>query len=100
MKSHVVLAALVISAVAAHAASRGPIRLHPENPHYFSWRGKPAVLITSAEHYGAVLNLDFNYATYLRTLEAERMNHTRVFTGSYVEPAGAFNIASNTLAPS
>jgi hypothetical protein len=100
MKPHVVLAALVISAVAAHAASRGPIRLHPENPHYFSWRGKPAVLITSAEHYGAVLNLDFNYATYLRTLEAEKMNHTRVFTGSYVEPAGAFNIASNTLAPS
>ena len=28
-----------------------PITLHPENPHYFLFRGKPAVLITSGEHY-------------------------------------------------
>jgi len=33
-----------------------PIGLHPENPHYFLWRGKATVLITSGEHYGAVLN--------------------------------------------
>ena len=33
-----------------------PIRLHPDNPHYFLWRGKPTVLITSGEHYGAVMN--------------------------------------------
>jgi hypothetical protein len=31
-----------------------PIALHPDNPRYFLWRGKPTVLITSAEHYGAV----------------------------------------------
>jgi hypothetical protein len=24
-----------------------PIQLHPENPHYFLWRGKPTILITS-----------------------------------------------------
>jgi len=39
----------------------GPIALHPDNPHYFKWRGKAAVISTSGEHYGAVLNLDFNY---------------------------------------
>lgn len=76
-----------------------PIALHPDNPHYFLWRGKPTVLITSAEHYGAVLNLDFDYATYLKELEARKLNNTRTFTGSYVEPTGAFNITSNTLAP-
>jgi len=76
------------------------LRLHPENPRYFQWRGKPVVLITSAEHYGAVLNLDFNYKRYLDTLASDKLNLTRTFTGAaYVEPAGAFNIARNTLAP-
>src|SRR5688500_14060502 len=76
-----------------------PLSLHPENPHYFLYRGKPAIIITSAEHYGAVLNLDFDYAKYLETLAAAGMNNTRTFSGAYVEPQGAFNIARNTLAP-
>jgi len=45
----------------AIAPQPGPIRLHPDNPHCFLWRGKPTVLITSGEHYGAVM--DFGYAT-------------------------------------
>jgi hypothetical protein len=65
----------------------------------FLWQGKPTVLITSAEHYGAVLNLDFDYRKYLDTLAAEGMMLTRTFSGAYVEPEGAFNIARNTLAP-
>ena len=76
-----------------------PLRLHPQNPHYFEFRGKPTVIITSGEHYGAVLNLDFNYARYLETLERDGMNSTRTFAGAYCEPPGAFNIAQNTLAP-
>ena len=76
-----------------------PISLHPDNPHYFQFNGKPAVLITSAEHYGAVINLDFDYVTYLQTLAEDNLNLTRVFTGPYVEPAGAFKIEKNTLAP-
>lgn len=80
-------------------AAPKPIALHPENSHYFLWREQPTVLITSAEHYGAVLNLDFDYVTYLKELQAHKLNLTRTFTGAYVEPAGAFNIASNTLAP-
>jgi hypothetical protein len=86
---------LGLPALAAHK----PIALHPDNPHYFLWRGKPTVLITSGEHYGAVLNLDFDYATYLKELESKKLNNTRTFTGAYVEPMGAFNITSNTLAP-
>lgn len=76
-----------------------PIRLHPQNPHYFEWRGKPTLLISSAEHYGSVLNLDFDYQKYINRLSADGMNYTRVFSGAYVEPDGAFKIARNTLAP-
>jgi hypothetical protein len=76
-----------------------PLALYPANPHYFLWKGKPVLLITSGEHYGAVLNLDFQYETYLKELEKEGLNLTRTFTGSYVEPSGAFNITGNTLAP-
>ena len=49
-------------------ASAEPLRLHPQNPHYFLFRGKPAVLVTSGEHYGAVVNADFKYEVYLDTL--------------------------------
>ena len=76
-----------------------PIRLHPDNPHYFQYKGEPKVLVTSAEHYGAVLNRDFDYKTYLKTLHQDGMNYTRIFTGSYVERPGAFGIENNTLAP-
>jgi hypothetical protein len=80
-------------------AATPPIALHPDNPHYFLWRGKPTVLITSGEHYGAVLNLDFDYVTYLKELAAHKLNNTRTWSGAYVEPNGAFNITSNSLAP-
>ncbi len=81
-----------------HAAQS--LALHPDNPRYFLWRGKPTVLITSGEHYGAVLNLDFDYGKYLDTLARDKLNLTRTFTGgAYVEPQGAFGIARNTLAP-
>ena len=87
------------SSLAEPGPAATPIALHPDNPHYFLWRGRPTILITSAEHYGAVMNLDFDYRKYLDTLAADGMNYTRVFSGAYVEPEGAFNIARNTLAP-
>lgn len=76
-----------------------PIRLHPRNPHYFLFRGKPTVLITSGEHYGAVLNLDFDYLPYLDELAARGFNLTRTFSGAYREIPGSFGIRGNTLAP-
>ena len=86
-------------AVTAATAKDRTVSLHPDNPHYFLWRGQPTVLITSGEHYGAVMNLDFNYASYLKELQARKLNCTRLFSGAYVEPHGAFGIAQNTLAP-
>src|ERR1700755_1795706 len=76
-----------------------PIALHPQNPHYFIYKNEPAVLITSGEHYGAVLNLDFDYSKYLDELHSKDLNLTRTFSGVYCEQPGAFNISSNTLAP-
>jgi hypothetical protein len=94
------VAAAALLGLASNAGAQSvPFRLHPQNPHYFEFRGKPTILITSAEHYGAVLNLDFDYRKYLDTLAACGLNHTRTFVGAYCEPQGAFKIANNTLAP-
>jgi hypothetical protein len=80
-------------------AQTKPISLHPSNPHYFQYQNKPLILITSAEHYGAVVNLDFDFIKYLDELKSKNLNLTRVFTGAYIEPLGAFNIEKNVLAP-
>ena len=40
---------------AATPVSAPPIQLNPRNPHYFLFRGKTITLVTSGEHYGAVL---------------------------------------------
>lgn len=76
-----------------------PISLNPENPHYFLYHGKPTMLITSGEHYGAVLNLDFDFIKYLNELQSHDLNLTRTFSGEYVESPASFNIRHNTLAP-
>ncbi|MEM8967080.1 MAG: hypothetical protein AAGE93_11740 [Bacteroidota bacterium] len=90
---------LVTPSVSAQSNVTQPIALHPDNPHYFIYEDEPTLLITSAEHYGAVLNLDFDYRAYLETMHQESMNYTRIFVGSYVEIPGSFGIENNTLAP-
>lgn len=92
----VVLSALISVFVSAADA---PIALHPKNPHYFQWKDKPTILITSGEHYGLLLNLDFDFDDYFRELAANELNHTRVFSGAYREVPGSFGISDNTLAP-
>ncbi len=77
-----------------------PISLHPENPHYFLFRGKAAVIVSSSEHYGAVINPAFDFLRYLSTLQKEDMNYTRLISDSYFEKEGSFGIEKNTLAPS
>ena len=95
-----ILALVVSSALAdGPAAKNPPLCLDPENPHYFLFRGRPTVLIGSGEHYGSVLNLDFDYVRYLDAIAADHLDHTRLFAGTYHEPAGAFGIMENTLAP-
>jgi hypothetical protein len=93
------LAGLILFGSNPLNAADQPLALHPDNPHYFIFRGKPAVLIGSGEHYGAVLNREFDYMAYLRELRAKGLNHTRLFSGTYREVPGSFGITDNTLAP-
>jgi len=95
----VLLLAASLTRPASAADERKPISLHPDNHHYFEVRGKPTVLVTSGEHYGAVLNADFDYVPYLDELKAHDLNLTRTFSGVYREVPGSFNIQGNTLAP-
>jgi hypothetical protein len=46
-----------------------------------------------------VLNLDFDYRSYLSELRENGLNLTRTFSGTYREIAGSFGITDNTLAP-
>lgn len=90
---------ILLPALLAGWAASAPLSLHPENPNYFLWKEKPAVLITSGEHYGALLNTAFDFRTYFRTLAEDGLNHTRTFSGVYREVPGDFGITDNTLAP-
>jgi hypothetical protein len=75
-----------------------PIRGHPDNPHFYLFRGRPTVLVTSAEHYGAVMNRAFDYNAYLDALKSYGLNYTRIYPAAFVEPVGTFH-PNNTLAP-
>src|ERR1700758_5383649 len=76
--------------------SAEPIRLHPDNPHYYLFHGKPTILITSAEHYGGVVNKDFDYVAYFDALKAYGMNYPPIYPGFLFEPMGKF-MKGNTL---
>jgi hypothetical protein len=93
------LLALAGPARADAPKSARPLALHPDNPHYFLFRGRPTFLLTSGEHYGAVLNRAFDYVPYLDELKARGFNLTRTFSGTYREVPGSFHIEHNTLAP-
>src|SRR5262245_13514388 len=93
------LLVLLLTPALAGAQAAVPIALHPDNPHYFLFRDRPTVLITSGEHYGAVLNADFDYVRYLDELAVHGLNHTRLWAGTYREIPGSFGITDNTLAP-
>ena len=86
----------IATGLAACAPALQPLSLYPENPHYFLFRDQTAVLITSGEHYGAVLNRDFAYLAYLDELHRHGLNLTRTFSGMYCEGWGE---GWNTLNP-
>lgn len=86
--------------ICAQQNAERTISLHPQNPHYFLYKDRAVALVGSGEHYGAVFNGDFDYHKYLLTVEADGLNYTRLFGGSYVEvPGKSFGILRNDLAP-
>lgn len=80
--------------------SQDVFMLNPENPNYFLYKSKPTILVTSGEHYGAVMNADFDYEKYLLTLKNDGLNYTRIFLGPYSEIGdNLFGIINNTMNP-
>jgi hypothetical protein len=75
-----------------------PVKVCPANPHYLTFKGKPVVLITSDHHYGAVMDRDFNFSSYLNYLGRNRMNLTRIYPGGMFEPPDKW-LRSNPLGP-
>src|SRR5262249_22680063 len=55
------------------------LRIHPGNPKLFEFRGKPRVLLTATEHYGAVMNRPFGFAAYLADAADKHMTLSRLF---------------------
>ena len=55
------------------------VKLHPENPRYFLFQGKPLVLVTATEHYGSVFNRPFDFEKYLDDAARHKMTMTRTF---------------------
>ena len=75
-----------------------PVGLSKANPRYLEWGGKPRLLVTSSEHFGALINLDFDYRKYLQTLSKYNFTLTQTWTGAYVEPDADVG-PDNTLDP-
>jgi len=79
-------------------ASQGVIRISETNPHYYEYKGREILLITSAEHYGAVISKKFDYVKYFDMLAEYGLNYTRIYPGAFVEPAGYW-MPEDTMAP-
>ena len=73
------LATIVLGGGCQTLSAADPIKLHPENPRYFLFRGKPTALVTATEHYGAIINRPFDYEKYLADHAAKGLNLTRTF---------------------
>lgn len=80
------------------AAGEG-IAVCERNPHYLCFRGRPTLLIASGEHYGSIMNLDFDYRPYLDTVKKDGQNLVRIWSGAYREHPGSFGIPRNTMNP-
>ena len=79
-------------------ASGNCIRVSEQNPHYFNYKGREILLITSAEHYGAVISKKFDYIKYFDKLRKYGLNYTRIYPGAFVERAGKW-LPEDNMAP-
>jgi hypothetical protein len=60
-------------------AATAPIRVHPDNPHYFEYEGKPLLLISSADIYYDIYSPHQDYIGYLDLLARYSSNFTRIY---------------------
>jgi len=75
-----------------------PVSVCKANPHYFFYKNKPLILITSDHHYGAVIDLDFDYRKFLNYQSDNGMNLTRIYPGGMFETPDKY-LKGNPLGP-
>jgi hypothetical protein len=92
------------TALGKAAGARPPLSPFAANPRYFHFRGRATTLVSDGEHYGALINADYDYRAYFAALGAKNFTLTETFSGTYVEPdsdcdaSGEFPL-DNTLSP-
>ena len=69
MKAPDSILSILIFLIISQSISAQPISICPDNPHYYFYKNRPVVLITSAEHYGGVVNKEFDYIRYFDMLQ-------------------------------
>jgi hypothetical protein len=93
-----VLGAALMLVMSSTATFTEPISVCPSNPHYFMYKGKPVLLISSDHHYGAIIDKDFDFSKFLNYMGDNGMNLTRIYPGGYFETPNEF-IHGNPLGP-
>lgn len=83
----------LVALFAGSGALAAPIRVAPADPHYYFFKGRPILLITSAEHYGAVINQDFNYVAFPKNICWLRRSMARWAAPSISRPTRASRLS-------
>jgi hypothetical protein len=65
------------------AQAAGPVIVDSTNPHYFNYRGKPLVLVTSDNTWFTVTAADYDFVKFVDALAANGNNFTRLYPGSH-----------------
>ena len=60
-------------------ADQPALTIHPDNPKYFLFRGRPLVLLAASEHYGSIVNRRFDFERYLHEAALRKQTVTRTF---------------------
>ncbi len=98
MQKHLLLSVITVIYMMTIACDNSTISVCQDNKHYFFYKGKPLVLITSDHHYGAIIDKDFDYVKYLDYLARNGMNLTRIYPGAMFEPTDKY-LPGNPLGP-
>ena len=65
------------------AQAEGPIKIDPTNPHYFNYRGRPLVLVTTDNTWFTVTATDYDFVKFIDALAANGNNFTRLYPGAH-----------------
>ncbi len=70
---------MVVPLLLAAQAGAAGLAVDSGNPRFLRYHGKSIVLLGATEHYGSVVNADFDFLPYLDALAANHLNLARVF---------------------